>query len=217
MGLPSGLLWSPVDLDYTMPGNVAETPFTYMKSFFSWGNVLGHNPIPDRNQFAYDWGGVNSQAPWYDGQPYGSTPGASLEADVPLSMDPARSLLGNPWRMPAAAEFQELVDNCDFVMADGSTVIDASLADKRVVVNGIRGIYLKSRINGRLLFLSASGDGKGRSWGGKESNGFYWTSTWDSARNARFLRFYSGGVNPQYNDYRYYGCAIRPVFDPSLL
>ena len=217
MGLPSGLLWSSVDLDYTKPGNVAETPFTYMKSFFSWGNVDGHNPFPDRNRFAYNWGGVNSQAPWYDGQVYGSTQGESLEGDIPLSMDAAQVLLGSPWRMPASAEFKELFDNCDFVQADGTTVIDAGTTDKRVTVNGVVGIYLKSKNNGNLLFLACSGYGLGSTWNFRGSYGNYWSASFYSAARARYLYFFSGGVNPQSNNNRCNGFAVRPVYDPSLL
>lgn len=217
MGLPSGLLWSSVDLDYTKPGNVAETPFTYMKSFFSWGNIDGHNPFPDRNRFAYNWGGINSQAPWYNGQVYGSTPGASLEGNIPLSMDAAQGLLGSPWRMPVSSDFKELIDNCDFVQADGTTVIDASQSNKRVTVNGVSGIYLKSKINGALLFFACSGFGNGTNWNGRISLGLYWSASFNSDRNANYLYFDSSGVLPQYNGNRFYGLAIRPVYDPSLL
>lgn len=217
MGLPSGLLWSPVDLDYTMPGNVAETPFTYMKSFFSWGNVLGHNPFPDRNRFAYNWGGVNSQAPWYDGQVYGSTPGVSLEGDIPLSMDAARALLGSPWRMPASSEFNELIANCDFVRADGSTIIPAETTNKLVTIDGIVGVYLKSKINGNLLFLACSGYGIGSTWSYRGTRGYFWTKSFSSVVNAVDLFFAAGVVNPQFSDHRYLGLPIRPVYDPSLL
>lgn len=217
MGLPSGLLWSPVDLDYTKPGNVAETPFTYMKSFFSWGNVEGHNPFPDRNRFAYDWGSINSQAPWYDGQPYGTTPGASLEGDVPLSMDAANSLLGSPWRMPTGHDFQELIESCVFVMADGNTVIDAGQANKLVTVDGVIGIYLKSRINGLVLFFACSGYGYGTTWSSRGSNGHYWTSSYVSGRIAIDLSLSSGGFMPQSNATRHLAFSIRPVYDPSLL
>lgn len=217
MGLPSGLLWSSVDLDYTMPGNVAETPFTYMKSFFSWGNVIGHNPFPSRSRFAYDWGGVNAQAPWYDGQVYGSTPGVSLESDIPLSMDAAYGLLRSPWRMPAASEFQELVDNCDFVEADGTTLIPSSTRNKIISVNGVNGVYLKSRVNGQLLFFSCSGFGEVTTWSRRGQYGYYWSSSFVSDENADFFIFRAGGVDARFSGARNIGCPIRPVYDPSLL
>lgn len=217
MGLPSGLLWSPVDLDYTKPGNIADTPFTYMKSFFSWGNVNGHNPLQDRAHFAYDWGGVNSQAPWYDGQIYGSTPGASLAGDIPLSMDAANALLGLPWRMPSTTDFQELFNNCDFVMADGETVIPAGQVNKLVRVDNVTGIYIRSRITGNLLFFACSGYGDNTTLLNRGTHGYYWTLSFYTDANARSLFFRSSGFYPQSGNPRSNGLAIRPVYDPSLL
>lgn len=217
MGLPSGLLWSPVDLDYTKPGNVCESPFVYTKSFFSWGNIQGHNPLPNSNSFAYDFGSINSQAPWFDGQVYGTTPGASLEGDVPLSMDAAHVYLGTPWRMPTSDNFKELFDNCDFVQSDGITVIDASTTDKRVTVNGVVGIYLRSIINGNHLFFACSGAANGSSWRDHGVNGNYWSVSFTSEREARSLNYNPSGINPQGNYGRMSGFAVRPVYDPSLL
>lgn len=118
--------------------------------------------------------------------------------------------------MPTSAEFQELFDNCDFVQADGTTVIDAGTTDKRVTVNGVVGIYLKSKINGNLLFFACSGHGGGSSWSSRGSLGGFWSSSFYSARNAYRMNFYSGGVNPQRNDGRYDGFPVRPVFGAGL-
>ena len=112
--------------------------------------------------------------------------------------------------MPTNAEFGELFANIRYINADG-TPIDASQTNKLVTVNGVVGLYLESTINGARLFFSCSGYGYGRSWGGRASGGYYWSSTWNSARNARSLDFYSGGVYPQNVDSRYYGFAVRPV------
>ena len=96
---------------------------------------------------------------------------------------------------------------------DNRTVMnrDTTKTDKRVDVNGVKGLYLESTINGARLFFSCSGNGNGRSWNNRASNGNYWSSTWNSARNARNLNFNSGGVNPQNNNNRYNGRALRPV------
>lgn len=216
MGLPSGLLWSAVDLDYTLPGNVAASPFTYAKSFVSWGNIDPHNPTRKNSFTPWDWGGINAQEPWYDGQVYGDTPGASLESNIPLSMDVCNVLLGSSWRMPSASEFGELITNCDFVMADGSTVIPDETADKRVTVNGVIGIYLKSKINGQLIFFACSGNGFGTSWYYRGSYGLYWSASYNSDRYAYNLYFNNGSVNPRGNGNRYFGLPVRPIFDPSL-
>lgn len=212
MGLTSGTKWAARDLDLTKPGGFCDTPFTYDKSFFSWGNIDGHNP--KNNSFAnvYNWGSVNAQEPWYDGQPYGSTKGNTLAGNIPVGeeFDAARANLGSPWRMPANTEFQELFDNCIFIDATG-TEIPSETTDKRVTVNGIVGLYLQSKTNGNRLFFAASGYGNGSSWSGRGSLGYYWSASFISARYARNLVFISGGVYPQDSDYRYSGFAVRPV------
>ena len=211
MGLPSGVKWAARDIDITKPGGFCETPFTYMKSFFSWGNIDGHNPS-SVSAFDYKWGGVNQAEPWYDGQPYGSTPGNTLTGNIAVGedFDAARANLGSPWRMPTSAEFAELFANIRYINADG-TEVDTTKTDKRVAVNGVMGLYIESRINGARLFFSCSGYGDGRSWSSRGSSGNYWSSTFYSARNARRLLFYSGGVSPQGGNYRYNGFALRPV------
>ena len=211
MGLPSGVKWAARDIDLTKPGGFCETPFTYMKSFFSWGNIDGHNPS-SVSAFDYKWGGVNQAEPWYDGQPYGSTPGNTLTGNIAVGedFDAARANLGSPWRMPTSAEFAELFANIIYIDANG-TEVDTTKTDKRVTVNGVMGLYIQSKLNGARLFFSCSGFGNGRSWNSRGSNGYYWSSTWYSARNARYLYFYSGGVYPQNGYNRYYGFALRPV------
>lgn len=211
MGLPSGVKWASRDIDLTKPGGFCETPFVYEKSFFSWGNIDGHNPS-SVSAFDYNWGGVNQAEPWYDGQVYGSTPGNTLTGNIAVGedFDAARANLGAPWHMPTSAESAELFANIRYINADG-TEVDTTKTDKRVTVNGVMGLYIESRINGARLFFSCSGYGYGRSWYNRGSRGFYWSSTWNSSRHARTLVFDSGGVYPQYYDNRYYGFALRPV------
>jgi hypothetical protein len=211
MGLPSGVKWAARDIDLTKPGGFCETPFTYEKSFFSWGNIDGHNPISN-SAFDYNWGGVNESEPYYDGQPYGDTPGNTLTGNIAVGedFDAARANLGAPWRMPTNGEYGELFANIIYIDANGDEV-DTTKTDKRVSVNGVLGLYIQSKINGARLFFSCSGVGYGRSWYVRGSLGYYWSSTWHSARYARYLYFFSGGVNPQGYDVRCNGFALRPV------
>lgn len=215
MGLPSGNRWAVSNLDATGPYFFQESPFQYGCSFFSWGNVAPHNPVGE-TEFDYDFGGVNSSAPWYEGQPYEDTPGSLLTGNIPLDMDAARKMLGAPWSMPAAADFTELIANCIYIDANGDEV-DTTRTDKRVTVNGVLGIYLESKINGARLFFSCSGLGNGQSWNGGGSYGNYWSLTWISDRRARNLNFSSAGVNPADGSYRHFGFAIRPIWNPRDL
>lgn len=205
MGLPSGVKWAKMNIDVTRPNKFAASEYQYECSFFSWGNVQGHNPTSE-SAFSYDWGTSN------DGAPYVSTTGHSLTGDIPVSAtyDAARANCGAPWRMPTATEFQELIDNCDFINPDGS-VIPTSTANKLVTVNGIVGIYLKSKNNSNRLFFACSGSGYQTSWSNRTTYGNYWSSTLYSATFGEFLYFYSGGVYPQHYNVRFLGFTVRPV------
>lgn len=215
MGLPSGNRWAVSNLDATGPYFFQESPFQLQCSFFSWGNTTPHDPISE-TEFDYDFGGVNSSAPYYEGQPYGDTPGSLLTGNIPLNSDAARKLLGSPWHIPSSSDFGELLANSIFIDANGTEVVSTK-ADKRVTVNGVLGLYLESKINGVRLFFPCSGSGNGRSWNGRGSNGNYWSLTWVSPRDARLLLYYSGGVFPQISDNRHYGFAIRPIWNPRDL
>lgn len=210
MGLPSGTKWAKTDIDASQPNGFALSEFQYGKSFFSWGNIVGHNPTGE--QFEYNFGAINEQEPWYEGQPYGNTPGNTLMGNIPVdeNFDAARAILGAPWRMPTSAEFDELFANSIYIDATGVEV-PAATTDKRVTVEGIVGINLQSKINGNRLFFSASGYGTGSSWGNHGSGGSYWSRSIYTSRYARGLYFYNGGVYPQNANDRYYGGAIRAV------
>ena len=212
MGLPSGVKWASRDIDLTKPGGFCETPYTYEKSFFSWGNIDGHNPTSNSSFSPWNWGSVNENEPYYEGQVYGSTPGNTLTGNIAVGddYDCVRANLGAPWRMPTDTEYSELFGNIDYLNADG-TIKDASETNKLVTVNSVVGIWIQSKINQNRLFFSCSGNGNGTSRNNRGSDGLYWSSTWLSARNARSLGFDSGGVYPQNNYNRCYGFAVRAV------
>ena len=215
MGLPSGNRWAVSNIDATGQYFFQESPFQLECSFFSWGNITPHNPVGE-TEFDYDFGSVNPSAPYYEGQPYGNTPGSLLAGNIPLDMDASRKLLGGPWRMPASADFVELFANTIYIDANGNEV-DTTKTDKRVNVNGVMGIYLESKINGARLFFPCSGSGFRQSWSNRGTNGGYWSSTFSSDVRARSLAFNNGGVGPQFDNYRYGGLAIRPVWNPRDL
>ncbi|MDE5638906.1 MAG: DUF1566 domain-containing protein, partial [Odoribacter sp.] len=55
------------------------------------------------------------------------------------------------------------------------------------------------------------GWGTGSSVSGAGSSAYYWSSTFYNTNNAYVLNFNSGGVNPQNNDNKYNGFAVRCV------
>lgn len=212
MGLPSGTLWARCNINVQQPNGFAASPFQYDCSFFSWGNIDGHNPTSDSSFSPWNWGGVNDAEPYYEGQVYGSTKGNTLTESIPptAEYDAARAILDEPWRMPTRTEYDELFNNIIYINADG-TEVDTTKTDKRVIVNGIRGLYIESKINGARLFFACSGYGNGTSLYSRGSRGYCWSSAFYSSRYARSLSFSSGGVTPQYYFGRNYGFPVRPV------
>lgn len=206
MGLPSGLLWAKKNIDATQANGFAASEYQYECSFFSWGNVDPHNPA-DASSFSYNWGTAN------DG-PYASTPGAKIgyPGNAGPSYDAARAILGGPWREPSTEDFAELFNSnyTKFIDADGEDIA-SDVTDKRITMNSILGIRLKSKVNGNTLFFPCSGYGYGTSWNDRGSSGNYWSRSLYSAVGGRGLYFYSGGVYPQGYNFRFDGFAVRPV------
>ena len=185
MGLPSGTLWCDRNVGAKFPEDYG--------AFFSWGNTDPHYPNRDN----MDWGDDDDGFDYsFDSDTYEKTAGYKLEGNIDMAHDAARVNMGEPWQMPTEEQIKELFDNCDRV---------------RKTINGINGYLVTSKINGNAVFFPASGLGDGSSWNIRGSLGFYWSSSWTSARNARYLLFSSGGVYPQNTSTRYRGFAVRPV------
>ena len=207
-------------MDVTQKNGFAKSPYQYDCSFISWGNVQMYNPNAQGNfRGVYNWGGVNAQEPWYDGQPYGDTPGCQLQTNIDVAHDCATQILGKGWRLPSTEEFKELFDNVDFIDADGnivtaSTSVAGTDVDKRITMNGIVGLRLRSKINGNVIFFPSSGLGLGDAWYHHGADGYYWSSSWNSDRRARNFYFSSNGVYPRYTENRFAGFTIRPVMEP---
>lgn len=152
--------------------------------YFSWGNIVGH-----KEGEGYD----------FSQDVYNSTPAADIAADLTLEQDAARAYLGAPWRMPTDAELQELYDNCTCVWT---------------TQNGVDGLLFTSNVNGNKLFLPANGYYNGTSLSGRESNGNYWSSTYNTATKARYMYFNDSNVIPQNESNRRYGLSVRAVLPP---
>ena len=185
MGLPSGTLWCDRNVGAKFPEDYG--------AFFSWGNTDPHYPNRDN----MDWGDDDDGFDYsFDSDTYEKTAGYKLEGNIDMAHDAARVNMGEPWQMATEEQIKELFDNCDWV---------------RKTINGINGYLVTSKVNGNAIFFPASGLGGGTSWYGRGANGGSWSSSWGSARGARGLLFFSGGVLPQDSGGRYYGFAVRPV------
>ncbi len=109
MGLPSGLKWASYNLGATKPEEFGD--------YYAWGEVTPQKT--DYTWETYKWcAGSNITLTKYCTDSYygkvdnltelqrGEKPGETVD-------DAARARLGGKWRMPTAADYKELFDNCD--------------------------------------------------------------------------------------------------------
>jgi len=104
--------------------------------------------------------------------------------------------MGGQWRLPRRTEFQELYDNCDHEWIDE---------------DGMYGMRFTSRVNGNSIFFPAAGLYVGTTLYSRGSDGYYWSSSYNSATLAFNLYFISSTVYPQNYDDRRNGFSVRAV------
>lgn len=208
MGFPSGIMWAPCNVDARLAGGFAESPYQALTSYVSWGNTVCYEPDSSLH-FDYDWGTSN------DG-PYSETPGSTIgyPGSIPIESDVAHVVCGRSWRMPTAAEFTELLENTAFIDENGYVLPDDQ-QDKIITMNDVKGVRLRSLINGAAIFIPCCGRSEQNIVRG-QSTLYYWSSGLASANSAKALAITGDTVNPEISFARYHGLVIRPVWDPSI-
>ncbi|MGN1259633.1 MAG: SUMF1/EgtB/PvdO family nonheme iron enzyme, partial [Alloprevotella sp.] len=114
--------------------------------------------------------------------------------------DAARANWGSNWRLPTDAEFEELIDNCDY---------------QWTTQNGVAGVRFTSKRNGNSIFFPAAGWRIVSFTDAAGERGNYWSSTPSFDGDTQFasgLYFDSGGSAYTDGDNRDFGRQIRPVF-----
>jgi hypothetical protein len=159
-------------------------------------NVGATNPEEYGDYFA--WGETRTKPEYTrfsctsNGKSWGDIGGDS-------SRDAATASWGGSWRMPTKAEFQELIDNCDWTWT---------------TQNGKNGYKVTSKKNGQSIFLPAAGCRYGDLLYLDGECGRYWSSTplESYTVNAYNLYFYEGRRSVNWY-YRNFGLSIRPVLE----
>ena len=173
LGLPSGLKWANMNVGASSPegyGNYYAWGETTTKSNYTEGSYQYHNGSSYINI------GSNISGTRYD---------------------VARSQWGGNWRLPTAAEMQELKDRCTWTWT---------------TYQGVPG-YKVTGPNGNSIFLPAAGCRYGTEIYDRGSYGYYWSGTlYESYFScyAYFLSFYSSD-HYVFSYYREYGHTVRPV------
>lgn len=126
----------------------------------------------------YAWGALTSFEHGQVGSPLYETGTDDITGNP--RCDAARNERGGTWRMPTKEEMSELYDNCSW--SEGE-------------INGVKGYYVTSKINGAKIFFPAAGvvygegkkskDGDGKEAQRLGSEGYYWCSTPNDGKEKR--------------------------------
>lgn len=195
--LPSGVLWAIGNIVKSQSGVYSIGSPTDDGCYFTWGSTEGYRS-DETHEFSQDT---------YE------TSASQIQTNLPLSNDAARQLFGSYYRLPTKEELEELLDtqNIRFIDSSGNDITDQT--DKMTSLNGVNGLYIKSKINNNKLFIPMAGY---RYYSQKMFYGTgarAWTSTFVSMVNAKMLECFPSDNEMYPKDfYRYYGLSIRPCW-----
>lgn len=205
LGLPSGKLWAISNL--TVKGLPFST--TVLGDYYAWGDtepyyesikVNGENNITVKWKSGYESG--YSQANYDKNAGRGSY--TSSGAQLSLADDAAHAVLGDGWRIPSKADLDELAENCSFASA---------------TVNGVTGVTVTSKSNGKSIFLPLNGYINGTTFKGYTDNSpgaRFWLS--DCADSGKAYQQYTAKSSPAKNydssKDKFRGTPIRPIYVP---
>ena len=190
LGLPSGLKWAPCNVGATKPEEYG--------NYYAWGETATKS---DYSWDTYKYGSSSDALTKYCNDSSRGKDGFTDDLTTLEAADDAAAVnWGDAWRMPTDAEWQELIDNCDWIWTDDYND------------TGVAGCIVASKTNGNAIFLPAAGSRDGGRPFSAGYSGVYWSSSLDlnSPDYARNASFYSDGVGRGSGAHRY-GESVRAV------
>ena len=169
LGLPSGLKWATCNVDAKAPEASG--------NYYAWGETtIKEIYLPETC--------TSSGQSWEN---IGSDP----------SRDVATAKWGGNWRMPTTAEFQELIDNCEWTWSEE---------------NDNSG-YKVTGPNGNSIFLPAAGYRYNSNRYAIDYQGYYWSSLPDN--NSYMASNLIFDDDAKYMEFRtrHWGYSVRPVLE----
>ncbi|MCQ2184040.1 MAG: hypothetical protein MJY62_01350 [Bacteroidales bacterium] len=188
---------SPVDLGLSVKWascNVGASAPEEYGDFFAWGETSPKDIYCWRT-YAFCDGGPEKLTKYCTDPAYGTVDGLTR---LQCCDDAATVAWGPKWRTPTAAEWEELSTGCSWTW-----------------VSPGGGYVVRSKVNGRSIFLPAGGFRLDSDHHYFTSDGLYWSSEIfpDAPYDAWRMYFGSSWRYVRF-DQRFYGRLIRPVFDP---
>ena len=191
-----GLKWATMNIGANSPEECG--------LYFAWGDTQGYTAEQvgsGEGQKYFGWAdykhGNGTSEPDVTGMTkYNETDGKTI---LDASDDAAVANWGGSWRMPTTADFQAL---------------GAAVNTTWTQVNNVYGILCTDKTDSsKTLFFPAAGDCGSGSVKDVGSYGLYWSSSLytSSRQHAYDLLFYSDYAYWDFNGYRFFGCAVRPV------
>ena len=172
LGLPSRTLWATKNV-----GAATESDYG---NYFAWGECFSKEfaardihvntgtTIP-ANTYAYTWANYYYSGASNNPSKYNST---DRKTRLEGCDDGVFINMGSDWVMPTSAQCQELIDNTDSAIT---------------VTNGVSGLTLTSKINGKKIFFPGAG--------------VYWVFQYSSGGDGAHLEFQQGGTNDGWGAY----------------
>ena len=167
--------------------------------YFAWGET--------EPQYSYYWNtykycnGSETTLTKYNSNEHSGT--VDNKITLELIDDAAHVNWEGNWRMPTAAEWTELREQCTWTWTSK---------------NGVKGHKVTSKGNGNSIFLPAAGRRFVEELVGVGVDGNYWSNTLNVASpcEAMYLLFISSGAGNFGTD-RYSGYSVRPVFGEKVV
>ena len=192
LGLPSGLKWATCNVG-------ADSPEAY-GTYFAWGETKVKS---NYNWRTYSWGtNWHELTKYCTNSSYGKNGFTDTKTILELADDAARANWGGYWRMPTAADFDELLANTNNEWV--SNYDSTGVAGRRFTA-----------ANGNQIFLPAAGYRYGTSLNSAGSGGYYWSSSlYTGSPNCAYGLYFNSGlvyVDGNGRSVRYDGRTVRPV------
>ena len=187
LGLPSGTLWATCNVGANSPEEYGD--------YFAWGEIERKSKY-SWNTYKYCDGTKYSITKYCAGSHYGVVDNRiTLEAID----DAAIVNKGDEWQMPSREQYEELY-NDDYTTTTW------------VNQNGVTGLSIISKTNGKSIFLPAAGYYNGSSLVYQTNIGGYWSRSLQiDLSYCAYSLFFSTNNVYTFGENRYVGKTIRPV------
>lgn len=199
LGLPSGIKWATTNVGANEPAAPGD--------YYAWGETetkASYNSFVDKNTPVYAWSDASGNMTKYN-------PAVDELTQLERADDAASKIWRSTWQTPTQADWQELVDYCDWTWTSQTY---STLNNKNQLVDVTMNGY---EVRGRgdytdcSIFIPAAGyySNKAQNSG---TAGCYWTQELDTTTPTKaFYMNFTNGSKTVGSYFRYYGLPIRPI------